>query len=66
MEKLELKVNGMMCKNCVKHVEEAAKKVKGVKKATASLLDGSLLVEGENFNKEDIINNITEAGYDVC
>ena len=63
---LVLNVEGMMCKMCVKHVEEAALKVSGVKKAKASLDNKNVVIELDDINKKDlIIKEITNAGYEV-
>jgi copper chaperone CopZ len=54
----------MMCENCVKHVEDACKKVNNVIDAKASLDGNNVVVTyKDDLNKNDIINNIIEAGY---
>lgn len=57
-------VDGMMCMNCVKHVEEACLKVKGVKSAHASLENKNVEVNYKgNVTKEALIKSIIDAGY---
>ncbi len=67
MEKeLVINVEGMMCMHCVKHVQNACLKVSGVTSAVASLENNNVVVTyvGE-VNKEELINNIIDAGYEV-
>ena len=63
MEKITLQVEGMMCMHCVKHVEDALKKVDGVKKVNVSLDKKEAIIEGENLNKEELIKAIVASGY---
>lgn len=66
MEELVLNVEGMMCMHCVKHVEDACKKVSGVIDAKASLDDKNVKVSyNGNINREEIVKNIIDAGYEV-
>jgi len=66
MEELVLNVEGMMCMHCVKHVEDACKKVSGVIDAKASLDDKNVKVSyNGNINREEIAKNIIDAGYEV-
>lgn len=63
-EKIVIDVDGMMCMNCVKHVEEACEKVEGVISAKASLEDKNVTVKfkGE-VSKEALVKAINDAGY---
>ena len=64
MEKFDIAVEGMMCKMCAKHVEEAALSVDGVKKAKVSLEDKKVTVTAdENVDKAAIVAKINQAGY---
>ena len=66
MKELVINVEGMMCMHCVKHVEDACKKVNGVNDAKASLDEKNVKVTFENdVNKDEIIKNIIDAGYEV-
>ncbi|MCR4662127.1 MAG: heavy metal translocating P-type ATPase [Clostridia bacterium] len=57
-------VEGMHCAACSSSVETVTKRVKGVKKASVSLLQKLLLVEcSEKTNDEDIFNAIKKAGF---
>lgn len=60
-----LKVDGMMCMHCVKHVESAAKKVQGVIDAKADLDAKQVTVEHNGADISLVIKNITDEGYTV-
>lgn len=61
-----LKVDGMMCAHCVKHVEDACRKVQGVKNAKASLENKNVTIECDNSTSlEEIKKQIESAGYKV-
>ena len=63
---LTLNVEGMMCKNCKKHVEEACMSVNNVVSAEASLEAKNVTVKTNgDVNKDDLINAIKEAGYEA-
>ncbi len=66
MNKLEVKVEGMMCAHCVAHVKEALESLPGVdhadvlldkKKATVYLADGAALTH------DDVVKAVAAAGY---
>ena len=61
MEKV-LKVEGMMCMHCVRHVKEALEKVPGVNEAIVSLEENKATVKGD-AKDEDLIKAVEEAGY---
>ena len=63
MEKIEIIVEGMMCKNCARHVEEACLKTAGVFKAKVDLDKKVVEVKGDNLNIDAIKANINLAGY---
>ncbi len=66
MTKKVFNVDGMMCKHCKAHVEEACMKLEGVSEAVASLEDKNVTVTCNGIvNDEDIIKAITDAGYEV-
>lgn len=61
-----LKIEGMMCKHCVMHVEEALKKVDGVKNVTVSLENKNAVVELENDVDDSVFKEvIKKAGYEM-
>ena len=66
MKELTINVEGMMCMHCVKHVEDACKKASNVLDAKASLENKNVVVSyNDEVNKEEIIKNIVDAGYEV-
>jgi Cu+-exporting ATPase len=65
MATLVIGVDGMMCKHCKAHVEEACKNVSGVESAVASLEDKNVTVTYTGDVKEEALKKaIKEAGYD--
>lgn len=60
---VNFKIDGMMCEHCKKHAYDAIMKVNGVEEANVDLKNGTAKVTGENFNENDIINAIEDAGY---
>ncbi len=62
--KYELKVEGMACKHCAKHVEEACLNVPGVISAKVDLEKAEVTVESEkDLDLNQVKENITKAGY---
>lgn len=66
MIEIEIKVEGMMCLHCVKHVEDACLKIEGVSNAKASLENKNVIVScNKNIDKNILINSIKNAGYEA-
>ncbi len=66
MIEIEIKVEGMMCLHCVKHVEDACLKIEGVSNAKASLENKNVIVTcNKDIEKTIFINSIKEAGYEA-
>ena len=62
----EIIVVGMHCNNCAKHVEEALKKIKGVKKVLVELESGKVKILSKTEIDDTQINNtIDTLGYSV-
>ncbi len=59
---ITLKIEGMTCNHCVKHVLEALWEVNGVIKAEVSLESGSAVVRGE-VAPGALLKAIEDAGY---
>ncbi|GFZ31183.1 hypothetical protein CSC2_17090 [Clostridium zeae] len=57
-----VKIEGMSCMHCVKHVENALSALEGVESFKVEV--GSAVVEG-NVSDEALKNAIEEEGYDV-
>ncbi|MDE6273445.1 MAG: metal-transporting ATPase, partial [Clostridiales bacterium] len=61
-----LKVKGMMCAHCVKHVGDALKAVEGVSGAEVDLKKKQAVVTlAKDVSDEALISAVTEAGYEV-
>ncbi len=61
-----IKVSGMGCENCVRHVTEAIEGLPGVKDVKVDLTSGQVSFENsESVNMDRIRALIEEAGYEV-
>ncbi len=66
MKTITLKVEGMMCQRCVKHVENACLKAQGVLSATANLENNTVTINYENEQAvEQAKANIIAEDYNV-
>lgn len=63
--KKELKIEGMTCKHCVKHVKEALEELNGVKHVKVSLENKNATLETDKVNDDMLKNAVSEAGYEV-
>jgi copper ion binding protein len=64
--KTTLKIDGMSCEHCVKHVKDALEEISGVKSARVSLKDGGADVEHDAaVTLAAMKEAVTEAGYEV-
>ena len=62
----ELKIEGMMCKHCVKHVNDALSKMDGVTNVVVSLEENKADVTMDHeISMEEFKKVITEAGYEL-
>ncbi len=65
-QKKEFIIKDMTCASCVKAVEKAASKTKGVKKPSVNLTTEKLIFEVDNdFDKQSLEDNIKHAGYEI-
>lgn len=66
MIKTILKVEGMMCGNCEKHVNEAIKKAFAVKSVSSSHISGETVIASENEIPDAELRAVIEdAGYEL-
>ena len=64
--KKQIKIEGMSCGHCIKHVEEALKEIAGVTNVQVSLQDKNAVVEIANTVSDRMLKEaIEEVGYDV-
>jgi Cu+-exporting ATPase len=61
---IEIKVESMMCQNCVRHVKEAVLQVEGVKGVEIDLKKKKVVVEAELELKEAVYNAIRGIGHE--
>jgi copper ion binding protein len=67
MMKTTLKIEGMSCEHCVKHVTEALKGIAGVSSASVSLKDKNAVVEhGDAVTPDMMKAAVEEAGYELA
>ncbi len=59
---IQLKIEGMSCNNCVRHVTEALKSVQGVEQVEVSLQEGRAIVTG-SAAVDKLIEAVQEEGY---
>ena len=65
MEKV-LNIEGMVCMNCVKHVDKALREIQGIKDVKVSLEDKTAQVQlGEDVPDDVLKAAIEDAGYQV-
>lgn len=64
--KKEIKIDGMSCKHCVMHVNNALVELDGVTEVKVSLLDSLAIVETTKDITDQVFKAvINEAGYEV-
>lgn len=64
--KTELKIEGMMCQHCQKHVNDALSKMEGVVSVDVNLEAKTATVEaGREISREEFKKVIEEAGYEL-
>jgi copper chaperone CopZ len=65
--KTSLKIEGMSCEHCVKHVKEALEAIKGVTSAQVTLKENAAVVEHEDgIDLEVLKAAVVDAGYEVA
>lgn len=60
-----INVKGMTCGHCKMNVEKGIKTLKGVKKVTADLGTGDVLIEHKDADIEAVKEKIKELGYEL-
>ncbi|GHU76084.1 mercuric reductase [Spirochaetia bacterium] len=64
--KTTLKITGMSCDHCVKHVTTALEGITGVKSAKVSLKENTAVVEhGDGVSLDTLKAAVVEAGYEA-
>ena len=63
---IEIKIGGMSCENCARHVREALAKLEGVRKVSINIEGGQALIETARvLDEAEIRAAIEEEGYEV-
>lgn len=62
--KTELRITGMTCQRCQRHVEAALRQQPGVTAATVVLAAGSATVEHDRASLAALCAAVVEAGYE--
>lgn len=66
MQEKFVRVDGMTCNNCVKHVNEALSEIPGVESVSVSLEKaGATITSTTEIDTETIRSALDEAGYDL-
>jgi copper ion binding protein len=66
MQEKFVRVDGMSCNNCVKHVNEALSEITGVERVEVSLEKaGATITSATEIDIETIRAALDEAGYDL-
>jgi copper ion binding protein len=65
--KTKLKIEGMSCEHCVKHITNALKGIAGVQSVQVSLKEKSAEIEhGDEVSLDVLKAAVTEEGYEVA
>ena len=59
-----LRITGMTCNNCVRHVDAALRGVPGVSAAEVSLPDRAVVTGSAAL--DDLLKAVESAGYEAC
>lgn len=62
---IKFETEGMTCSKCEARVIEKLSAIPGVASVTACAADGSVVVTGENLEKDALIQAIEDLGFDV-
>jgi copper chaperone CopZ len=66
MDKITVKIDGMMCGMCENHINDAIRKNFQVKKVTSSHAKGETVILTEETITEDVLRSVIEpTGYQV-
>ena len=66
MKKAKLTIHGMHCASCASNIERSLGKIKGMKKASVSLMLKKATVEYDNsVSDEDLKTAVKRAGYEI-
>jgi len=61
----KLNIEGMTCEMCVQHVTKALQSTPGVTKVEVNLENKSAVVEGDNFDNNQLVEAVREEDYEA-
>ena len=65
--KTTVKINGMSCVNCVRHVTEALEGLPGVSEVKVDLASGEATFQkADSVSMEQVASAVSEAGYQLA
>lgn len=56
--KYKFKIKGLDCANCAAELEREIKKIKGIDEASISFMSERLIIECEEYMKDDVLENM--------
>ena len=65
MEKITLKIDGMSCGGCVRHVTQALTKIPGVSVEQVKVGAATVSIDPKATSKQSLLQAIHDAGYDA-
>jgi copper chaperone CopZ len=60
-----IRIDGMTCHNCVRHVKEALSEIDGISNIDVNLEEGTATIECVDIDENLIRNEIEDFGYQV-
>ena len=61
-----LRISGMTCNHCVRHVGDALRAVPGVTKVDVTLPGAAEVVHDDSASLAQLVEAVRSAGYDAC
>ena len=63
MENFSVVVENMKCGGCVKSISTELLKMDGIQSAVVNLEDESIIIEGIDFSKDEVLKKLSSMGY---
>jgi copper chaperone CopZ len=63
MNEVKVKVRGMNCNHCKIKVETGLKKIAGIEVALADIVNGEVILKGDNINLDNVKTTVESLGY---
>ncbi len=65
MDKIKIKIKGMMCEGCENRVQNALKEIKGVENVEADHKTGMVMITGKNIEYKEIKETLEDLEYEI-